>query len=309
MWKRIQVSITLLLLIIAVGSLIQLARLGLATSTVAEAMRRPVAPFPSLGTTRVLTILPLVDEAASRTDLQSEHGLAYLIQTEYSTVLFDVGMNAAGADPSPLLANAERLGVDLSRIDTLVFSHIHPDHVGGVRWWRAESFAFGNTQEPLEGIVVLAPAPLRYPGLEVKVTSAPTGIAPGIATTGSIPFVEVFPLSLWRTLRAEQALAVNVEGQGIVLIVGCGHPGIEQIVTRAEAVFDAPIIGVVGGLHYEGKSAAEVAPSIAFLRARTPRLIALSPHDSSPAALQAFRDAFPAVYQDIEVGRAITISN
>lgn len=298
----------LLLILIVAGIVLQLGRLGLAARAVAEAERAPVAPLQSLGTTDTLTILPLVEEAASRPDLQSEHGLAYLIQTDEATILLDVGMNAAEADPSPLRANAERLGVDLTAIDMLVFSHVHPDHVGGVRWWREDSFALGTTQVPLGEIAVLAPAPLRYPGLDVQVAATAARVAAGVGTTGPLPFVEVFPLSLWRTVRTEQALAVHVTGRGIVLIVGCGHPGVERLVERAEALFDAPVVGIVGGLHYEGKSAADVQPAIAFLQARTPQLVALSPHDSSPAALQAFRDAFAPVSAEVEVGRVITFS-
>ena len=46
-----------------------------------------------------------------------------------------------------------------------------------------------------------------------------------------------------------------MEGKGIVLIMGCGHPTVERIVARAEALFEQPVAGVAGGFHYEGKSA------------------------------------------------------
>jgi 7,8-dihydropterin-6-yl-methyl-4-(beta-D-ribofuranosyl)aminobenzene 5'-phosphate synthase len=72
----------------------------------------------------------------------------------------------------------------------------------------------------------------------------PQAIAPGIASTGPIPRQMFF---FGQTL--EQSLAVNVEGKGIVLIIGCGHPTIQRILERAEMLFDAPTYGVVGGLH------------------------------------------------------------
>jgi hypothetical protein len=43
------------------------------------------------------------------------------------------------------------------------------------------------------------------------------------------------------------------------------------------------------------------------VQALNPQLVAVSPHDSSPDALQAFRAAFPAVYQDIKVGQPIIL--
>jgi metal-dependent hydrolase (beta-lactamase superfamily II) len=62
---------------------------------------------------------------------------------------------------------------------------------------------------------------------------------------------------------------------------------------------------VVGGLHYEKLTAKQVQPHIQFLEPRQPKLIALSPHDSSPEALDAFQSAFSGAYQTIKVGQAI----
>jgi len=48
----------------------------------------------------------------------------------------------------------------------------------------------------------------------------------------------------------EQALAINVEGKGIVLVVGCGHQTLDKLLTRTAQLFGEPIYGVIGGLHY-----------------------------------------------------------
>jgi metal-dependent hydrolase (beta-lactamase superfamily II) len=73
-------------------------------------------------------------------------------------------------------------------------------------------------------------------------------------------------------------------------------------------LFDEPIVGIVGGLHYENAEAQAVQPDIQRLRALQLQLIALSPHDSEAAARQAFGDAFPEIYQDVMVGRPIQLS-
>jgi 7,8-dihydropterin-6-yl-methyl-4-(beta-D-ribofuranosyl)aminobenzene 5'-phosphate synthase len=49
---------------------------------------------------------------------------------------------------------------------------------------------------------------------------------------------------------SEQALAINVKGKGIVVIIGCGHQTLERIHSHVEALFDEPFWGFIGGLHY-----------------------------------------------------------
>jgi 7,8-dihydropterin-6-yl-methyl-4-(beta-D-ribofuranosyl)aminobenzene 5'-phosphate synthase len=117
------------------------------------------------------------------------------------------------------------------------------------------------------------------------------------------------------------------------LIIGCGHPTLQRIIDRAEMVFQAPLYGVVGGLHYPvtdsrarrfglplqqflgaGKwpwdpiTRSEVLDAIAYLRRREPKLVSLSPHDSCDWSLDAFRDAFGDAYFDLLVGRPIEIT-
>lgn len=60
-------------------------------------------------------------------DLQTEHGLSLYIETAGHKVLFDTGAT------DRFLENAEKLGVDLTAVDTLVLSHGHYDHTGGVK--------------------------------------------------------------------------------------------------------------------------------------------------------------------------------
>jgi len=300
----LKVAGVVLAVVIAVVAL-QMTRQAQAAAEVEQAWRtEAVQRITNLGTTKTLTIVPLVDEATSNAGLQFEHGVAYLVKTDHNTILMDLGWNKDG---SPLLHNMPALGVALTDVDAIAFSHVHPDHVGGLKPWLKDTFALGMEQPDLHGLPVYAPAPLAYPGLTPTVTTQLTAIVQGIATTGGIPFTDVFPLSLWRPMRTEQALAVNVEGKGIVLILGCGHPSMERFVARAQAAFDAPVVGLVGGLHYEDKSPEFVNTSIVFLKTLQPQLVAVSPHDSTTQNIGAIRDVFPAAYQPVEVGRPITL--
>jgi metal-dependent hydrolase (beta-lactamase superfamily II) len=76
-------------------------------------------------------------------------------------------------------------------------------------------------------------------------------------------------------------------------------------VARADQIFDEPIIGVVGGFHYEGYTREQAAAHIVALEPLHLQLVAVSPHDSSIPALEAFRKAFGSVYYEIAVGRPI----
>jgi 7,8-dihydropterin-6-yl-methyl-4-(beta-D-ribofuranosyl)aminobenzene 5'-phosphate synthase len=152
---------------------------------------------------------------------------------------------------------------------------------------------------------VYVPEKMAFNGTTPQLAIGPLVIAPGVATLGRQPFNELFPMSIFDPLAYEQSLVVNVSGQGLVIITGCGHPTIERIVERAEALFDLPVIGVVGGLHYGTAAPAELQPHIDFLAERSLALVALSPHDSGPAAREAFANAFPDAAQPIQVGREI----
>jgi 7,8-dihydropterin-6-yl-methyl-4-(beta-D-ribofuranosyl)aminobenzene 5'-phosphate synthase len=267
-----------------------------------------VTQIADLGTTQSLEIIPLVDEMASDPQFQVEHGVSYQIKTDSATILFDVGQNANATDPSPLQANMQQLGITPDDVQMIVISHNHPDHTGGVNWWRTHTFSLGNQQTDLEGKTLYVPTALTYPGLTPIVAEQPQKIAEGVATLGAMPFAEVWQLALFQARNVEQALAVNVAGSGIVIISGCGHQTLPKLIARAQMLFDEPIIGIVGGLHYENAEAQAVQPDIQRLRALQPQLIVLSPHDSEAAARQAFGEAFPEIYQDVMVGRPIQFS-
>jgi 7,8-dihydropterin-6-yl-methyl-4-(beta-D-ribofuranosyl)aminobenzene 5'-phosphate synthase len=128
----------------------------------------------------------------------------------------------------------------------------------------------------------------------------------------------------------EQALAVDLEGKGLVLVVGCGHPGVEALVRRAEQVYQRPVYAVIGGLHFpvtedhgqlgpiRGQNLfgsptppwrpidqATVHGAIAFLQQWGVAVVGLSPHDSCAWSISAFAEAFGGGYRRVRVGEPI----
>ena len=131
----------------------------------------------------------------------------------------------------------------------IFISHSHVDHLGGMNEQKTRTFSISQGPVTLPDIPVYAPVALSgskwNPGFEAKVITVPTVLKQGIASIGPIHRA-LFLIGL----TLEHSLAINVEGKGIVLIIGCGHQTIERIIERAQAIFDEPIYGIIEGLHY-----------------------------------------------------------
>lgn len=282
-------------------------RFGIAQAAVDRFDRTPPARLDAIGAVERLTILPLFEKATSSADLAMGHGVGYLVQTDAGTILVDTGYNPENLDPSPIEQNMAALGVTLDDIDTIFITHHHPDHTGGITWWQQGTFSLGTTQVDLTGKQLLTPIALTYPGATPEAAGAPRVLAPGIVALGAIPFVDIFPLSLVRPQMIEQVLAVNVADVGVILISGCGHPGLERMVETAEQVVGQPVAGIVGGLHYGEGLTPAVEAGITLLEEHDMALVALSPHDTGPAGLNAFATAFGEAYRPIAVGEPIVV--
>jgi 7,8-dihydropterin-6-yl-methyl-4-(beta-D-ribofuranosyl)aminobenzene 5'-phosphate synthase len=294
-----------------------------------ELWRFAVSKMTNLGTTRSLEVIPLIDWRTSREDLKGEAGVSYLVRTDNGSILFDVGFNARRSDPSPLLHNMRQLRITVDDFQSIVISHNHGDHVGGSKWQRQRSFSLTDHQIDLNKKAVYTPIPMTYPGIDTICSDKPTIVADGVATIGTIPNQDFF--AGW---ILEQAMAINVLGKGIVLIVGCGHQTLSNILERTESLFEEPLYGLIGGLHYPitdsrlrvaggaiklQKYVGTCRPSwrpitmdvvrenITLLKRRNPKIVGLSEHDSCDASVAAFRNAFPDAYEEIKVGRSIVI--
>jgi len=149
-----------------------------------------------------------------------------------------------------LLSNMATLGLDPGKIDIVLLSHIHGDHVGGLG---------GILAINKETTVYL---PRSFPAsfkAQVRASARvevhePMEMSEGIYTTGE-------------TGRGilEQSL-VLVTKQGLVVITGCAHPGIVSIVERAKEITGGEVYLVMGGFHLGGGSRAAIEDVIEDLR-------------------------------------------
>ncbi|MBN2861469.1 MAG: MBL fold metallo-hydrolase [Sphaerochaetaceae bacterium] len=219
-----------------------------------------------------MKITTLVDNHAMEGSVcGSEHGFSVYIETEKHRILFDTGCG------SLFLENARRLSVDLSAIDTLIISHGHYDHAGGVRTL-LETFSFDSlpmftgegffnrkfVKEPQgerELGVSFDSEYLRSRGVDHQtVGKDPVLIGDGIYLlsrfTGKDENEDLNPRFLLETDEGVEVDRFNDEvslvfdtPEGLILIVGCSHPGILRIVERVKSTFGKPIKALLGGIH------------------------------------------------------------
>ena len=213
------------------------ARLGIVRAQSERAWQKVPASVPQLVTTSQLEIIPLYEEDRANESLVLGHGVSYLIRTDSATILLDLGNNPEEAASLPSLQNMQALGLSWAEIDSILLSHPHPDHVGGVKAWQNKTISLGDFQGDLRNLKIYTPIPMTFRSATLLDSAEPTLLSRDMATTGTILYPEVFPIYLFDAKGYEQDLVIDVAGEGLVVVTGCGHPTVEKLVTRAEALY------------------------------------------------------------------------
>lgn len=159
-------------------------------------------------------------------------GLSYLID---GSILSDTFSNY-----SVLSRKLRKAGVDPSAIQSVVISHDHWDHVGGL-------FAF---LEKRPGIDVYLP-PTAKEEVKRRVASAGGRVidAPGVKTLKENVWVSDELIGSSKGNRVAEHSIILKSPKGLIVLAGCSHPGIVAIVKKAKEKFDMPVYGMIGGLH------------------------------------------------------------
>src|ERR1700724_1154993 len=209
-------------------------------------------------------ITVLYDAFGKNATMTKDWGYAALVEISGKRILFDTG-----DDPEILAKNAKAKGVDLTKLDFVVLSHRHGDHIGGFTFIRnvnprvkvyapKENFGvFGSdlpstfyrkdTSLPAEMRYYggMPPATMKFgtafPGANIELIDNTTEVAPGITL---IALISDAPGT--KELK-ELSLAINTP-DGMVLVVACSHPGVETIVAEA-AKINPHIHFIAGGFH------------------------------------------------------------
>lgn len=180
----------------------------------------------------LVEIIVLVDNYPNplKPNLKTAWGISMLVKTSNVTILFD-----AGPSPEVLEYNCRILGVDLSEVDFVVISHEHGDHVGGLPYLaKVKPGCRVYVPSGMNSFTKNWIKSLNLTLIEVKETT--------VITKGVVILGELYGPP-W-----EQALVVNT-AKGLVVLVGCSHPGVVSIVDKAvKEIKNTPYL-VIGGFH------------------------------------------------------------
>ena len=234
--------------------------------------------------TRLIT---LSENTAWQTGVLAEWGLSILIEKDTHSILFDTGETISAAQ------NAGSLGIDLTKIDTIVLSHGHFDHTGGLLHllakigrevtviahpdiWAAKYNRNSGRPEKYIGIPY-SREELEAVGAKFKLTAEPVRIDEDIITTGEIPRLTDFESidsslyvkteSGWKPdeLLDDQGIVIKTP-QGLAVIPGCAHRGLINTLHHArEMTGIQKIYLVAGGSHLITASDEQIWQTISAL--------------------------------------------
>jgi 7,8-dihydropterin-6-yl-methyl-4-(beta-D-ribofuranosyl)aminobenzene 5'-phosphate synthase len=278
-------------------------------------------PFFPVEAQQPAQITILYDAFGPKSVLQKDWGYAALVEYRGRRVLFDTGNDA-----QIFARNAAQLGVDLTRLDAVVISHRHGDHTTGL-----EVVVAANPEVPIytpkEPAFFKGGAPPEFFARDASVPEDmhyfdgkdPPPVRSGTswrqanfqmvtATKEVLPGFFVFSTTSDKPGTREMnelSLAIRTP-QGLAVVVGCSHPGIEKILASA-AQIDERLYTAVGGFHLV-KTPHEEIERVATMLYGTLKLQRVAPgHCTSEAGFAAFMRKFGDRFDRVGLGVALPL--
>jgi 7,8-dihydropterin-6-yl-methyl-4-(beta-D-ribofuranosyl)aminobenzene 5'-phosphate synthase len=282
----------------------------------------PLRPIPSE-----------VSEGGKTMDfLHAEHGFSVLVEVvkdgQTHRILFD-----AGVTPDGLVGNLDRLQISPESFETIVLSHGHFDHVTGLdglirrlgrvdlpvlihpAFWSRRRIEMPG-REPFE-LPVTSRAALEGAGFAIVEDQRPSFLLDdSVLITGEVdrttdfergfPIHQAFRDERWEPdplILDDQALIAHVEGKGLVVLTGCGHSGIVNIVRYAKKLTGlSQVYAVIGGFHLTGGLFEPIIPAtVDALLAERPGVV-VPGHCTGWKAVHRLAAAMPDAFVPNSVG-------
>jgi len=199
-----------------------------------------------------------------------EWGFSAMIEVDGERILFD-----AGSRENTVVQNAKELNINLDNIDNIFLSHNHKDHTGGLITLKKEYPNSFKNAHVGEGIFYSRPNPdgdgnyvlsnrntIENLGIKFISHKNPTQLVPGVWTTGQVPrkydeknwsgvskMIDSKENLVEDVIPEDQSLFFDTEN-GIVLISGCSHAGLANILDYVQKIIPGrPIYKIIGGFH------------------------------------------------------------
>ena len=270
-----------------------------------------------------MKLVVLVENHWLDSRLQAEHGLALYVEKDGFRLLFDTGQTHLFLD------NAKTLGIDLSRLDAVAFSHNHYDHCGGFlslakqgypscpvyahtgffrrKWWDhslddAEADTYENTME-LVGPVMTPDYFFQngYPGFRM-ISADVFELAEDIYLLGNFPTergeevphpsstMELDPDTFVPDQFRDEQVCVIRTKKGLVVLTGCAHNGIMNILNAVEQRFPGETIyAIFGGTHLVQSKEPRISHTIDYMNAKNLAFAGVC-HCTGPDAIALFAE-------------------
>ena len=281
-----------------------------------------VAPARVAAADTAAQITILYDAFGSDTAMKKDWGFSALVEISGKRILFDTGN-----DPDIFAANVRAKNIDLTSIDFVVLSHRHSDHMAGLNHVLSVNPKV-KIYAPKEGFGIFGsslpssfyrkdetlPSEMRYyggkppevmkfgmawPRANIELVDKTTEIAPNItllALVSDVPGTKELK---------ELSLAVNT-ADGVVLVVGCSHPGIEKIVEAATAI-NPKIRLIAGGFHLVVAPDEVIAKAVAMLK-DTFKVESIAPgHCTGEPTFAALKQAYGDRYLYAGIGTSLPL--
>ena len=232
-----------------------------------------------------MKILTLYDNYTIDPNLKADHGLAVLISINDYNLLFDTGTKG-----EILLANMKKLGVEPKEIDEIIISHDHDDHYGGLADFLAKN---NQVKVYVLSTEIQTKNIIKDAGAEIIEIDKPTTIMEKIYTSGS----------LGADIK-EHSLILDTE-KGLVIITGCAHPGVVDIIKTVKNQFpNKEIYLVMGGFHLFYLSRMKVKAVVKDFKDLGVRKVAPS-HCNGDEPIRLFKEFYQDNFITIGVGKII----
>lgn len=231
-----------------------------------------------------MKIFHLFDNHLFHPDFQPLWGYSLLIEIDGLQILMDTGSNGRF-----LLQNMQQMGVEQNALDYVFISHWHWDHIGGL----------DSVLELNPNVKIVVPHTISSHLIDdlqslnyqlIVGDKKAYKIVSNIFSTGTLPGSE-----------PEQSLVIKRK-EGLLIITGCAHPGLEQIVKTCEADFKETVYMIMGGFHLLSSSDSEIKAVANMLNEHKVERIAPS-HCTGDRARKLLRQYFKGEFVKAGAGK------
>lgn len=250
-------------------------------------------------------------------DFKVEHGLSFIINTPFGSIIFDTGQSGL------FYSNAEAMGVNFEDLSKVVISHGHYDHSGGFttliekgkkdfdlivsKHFFQKKYKLGDGVEKYIGNKFDYDYLVEH-NIKLDILDEDTKmIFPDVFAVGNFERFfnesteEIFLVNDHKDLFDDEiSLVVNGE-KGLIILVGCSHPGIRNIVKTISERFKKPIYAIIGGTHLRNASKERIVETSNYFKSLNIEKIGVS-HCTGEKAVEIFKSHYKENFFENKTG-------